>query len=187
MRAHVTTHYLETTSRGQIRGRTLEASICQIAKVDPPSPELSRFFYTAIGGDWYWIDRLPWTYQQWLDDVARPNRETWILAVRGVPAGYYELELAPETGVEVVYFGLLPAYVGQGLGGVMLTNALYRGWDWLKTESAATAQRVWLHTCSLDHPTALAHYQARGLVLYKTEIEQKELPDKPVGPWPGAR
>lgn len=195
MRVEVTTHYLETTSRDQIRGRALDATTCQIAKVTPPSPELSRFFYTAVGGDWLWVDRLPWTYQQWLNDVGRPNRETWILSARGIPAGYYELELAPESGVEIVYFGLLPASVGKGLGGAMLTHALHRGWDWLESTpsttpsstSSTTARRVWLHTCSLDHPAALANYQARGLVLYKTEVEHKELPDKPIGPWLGAR
>jgi GNAT superfamily N-acetyltransferase len=187
MRVEVTTHYLETTSRSQIRGRAVDPATCQVAKVDPPSPELSRFFYTAVGGDWFWVDRLPWTYQQWLDDVGRPNRETWILSMRGVPAGYYELELAEPSGVEIVYFGLLPASVGKGLGGAMLTHALHRGWDWLEIAPQSTARRVWLHTCSLDHAVALANYQARGLTLYKTEVEEKELPERPIGPWPGAR
>lgn len=187
MLVEVKTWYLETTSPGQIRGRTLDPAACRVSRVTPPSPELSRFFYTAIGGDWYWVDRIPWTYQQWLDDVAREERETWVLTVEGVPAGYFELELAPATGVEIVYFGLLPQYVGHGFGSGLLVAALRRGWERLASEPSTTAQRVWLHTCSLDHPSALTNYQARGLHHYKTETEQKELPERTPGPWPNAR
>ena len=54
--------------------------------------ELSRFFYRAVGGDWYWLDRLDWTYDQWRDWVTAPGHELWTCWVDGVPAGYFELE-----------------------------------------------------------------------------------------------
>src|SRR5262249_46670039 len=140
----------------------------------------NRFLYTAVGGDWYWTDRLPWTYRQWRQYLERPELETWVLSVGGVPAGYFELKAQAGGGIEGAYFGLLPALVGGGLGGHLLTAAVERGW-------ARGARRVWLHTCTLDHPQALANYRARGFRVYRVETEVKEEPDAPPGPWPGAR
>jgi GNAT superfamily N-acetyltransferase len=180
MNVLVTTSYLEMTSPGELRPRRSDRPGLTFARVPAPMPELNRFFYTAAGGDWYWLNRLPWTYQQWSDSLSRPALETWLLSAAGVPAGYCELEAQAGGDVEIVYFGLLPAFIGQGLGAHLLTEAVERGWE-------MGARRVWLHTCTLDHPAALAHYQARGFRLYRTETKAEQLPDDPPGPWPGAR
>lgn len=180
MPVNVTTYYLEMTSPRELRPRRLDRPGLTFSRVPGPMPELNRFFYTAIGGDWFWIDRLVWTYQQWLDYLSRPELETWVLAVDGVPAGYAELERQAGAAVEIAYFGLLPAFVGKGLGGYALTATIERAW-------AMDAHRVWVHTCSLDHPSALANYEARGLRVYKQETKAQELPPQPPGPWPGAR
>jgi ribosomal protein S18 acetylase RimI-like enzyme len=150
-----------------------------LVRVAPPMPELNRFFYATVGGDWHWTDRLPWTRQQWLDYLNRPEFETWMLTAGGIPAGYFELEKQPGESVEVAYFGLLPRFIGGGLGGHLLTCAIERGF-------ALGGRRVWLHTCTLDHPQALANYQARGFRLFKEETELKEVAERPIGPWPGA-
>src|SRR5258708_18187879 len=168
------------TSPGELKpSRTTRGDVAFV-RVETPMPELNRFFYTAVGGNWFWTDRLPWSYQRWLDYLNRPELETWSLTVAGVPAGYAELEWQAEGG-EVVYFGLLPAFIGQGLGGHLLTVTVERAWE-------RGAKRVWLHTCTLDHPNALAHYQARGFRLYRQETQQdRDAPPVPTGPWPGAR
>ncbi len=176
----VTTSYLEMTSPGELRPRRSPRADLTFARVLAPMPELNRFFYTAVGGDWYWLDRLPWTYERWVEYVNRSELETWALSAAGVPAGYCELEAQAGGDVEIVYFGLLPSFIGQGLGGHLLTRAVERAWE-------MEARRVWLHTCTLDHPVALAHYQARGFRLYRTETKGEELPDVSPGPWPGAR
>ncbi len=142
-------------------------------------PELNRFFYTAIGGDWYWLERLAWTYAEWLKYLARPELHTWIVTVEGIPAGYFELEKQPGDDVEIVYFGLLPAFVEAGIGGWALTQAIERAWE-------MGARRVWVHTCDLDHPRALANYLARGFTVFKTETKHEDLPERSVGPWPGS-
>jgi len=142
-------------------------------------PELNRFFYTAVGGDWYWLDRLPWGYREWMAYLDRPELETWVVAVGGIPAGYYELERQPGDNFEIAYFGLLPAYIGAGLGGWALSEAVRRGWE-------MGAKRVWVHTCDLDHPGALANYLARGFSVFKTESKVEELPAVSPGPWPGS-
>ncbi len=180
MSVDVTTYYLEMRSPDELRPSRTTRSDVGFVRIEPAMPELNRFFYTAVGGAWYWTDRLPWTYQQWFDYLRRPELETWMLTVSGVPAGYAELEWQAGGDVEVAYFGLLPSYIGQGLGGHLLTLAVERVWE-------RGAGRVWLHTCTLDHPNALAHYQARGFRLYRQETEtDKGLPPQPTGPWPGS-
>ncbi len=180
MHADVTTYYLEMTVPGDLRPKRSDRADVVVGRVGPPMPELNRFFYTAVGGDWYWTERLPWTYRQWQAYLGRPELETWVLSVAGVPAGYFELEAQPGGDMEVAYFGLLPAFVGRGLGGHLLTVAVERGW-------ARGARRVWLHTCTLDHPQALANYRARGFRVYREEVTLKELLPEAPGPWPGAR
>jgi GNAT superfamily N-acetyltransferase len=179
MRIEVTTWYLEMTARSDLRPKRSSRSDLGLARVALPMPELNRFFYTAVGGAWYWIDRLGWTWSEWLSYLDRPELETWVLSVAGVPAGYFELEAQAKNAVEIAYFGLLPSYTGQGLGGHLLTLATERAWD-------RGADRVWLHTCSLDHPGAMGNYQARGFRLYRAEVESEDLPEKSPGPWPGA-
>ena len=179
MPTSVTTYYLEMTSPGDLKPKRSPRSDLVFGKVSTPSPELNRFFYTAVGGDWYWTDRLPWTYERWMQWLDRPELETWVLSADGVPAGYVELERQAGEDVELAYFGLLPAFIGQGLGAHLLTGAIEKAWG-------MGAKRVWVHTCTLDHPSALANYQARGFRLYKQETESKDLGETP-GPWPGAR
>lgn len=174
----VTTYYLEMTSPAELRPKRSPRTDLVLNQVAPPMPELNRFFYATVGGAWYWIDRLPWTYADWQRYLDRPELETWMLSVRGVPAGYFELESQPEGNVEIVYFGLLPSFVGQGLGGHLLTATVERAWQW-------GARRVWVHTCTLDHPQALGNYQARGFRLYREQTDPTVLPPAPIGPWPG--
>jgi GNAT superfamily N-acetyltransferase len=180
----VETYYLEMTAPGDLRPARRSVDGFGVERAAIPSPALNRFFYTAVGGDWFWIDRLGWGWDLWLAWLDRPEHETWIGSLDGTPAGYFELErqAAPAgDDVELVYFGLLPGFLGRGLGGLLLTAAVARAWGMEGT------RRVWVHTCSLDGPAALANYQARGFRLYATEKHLKELPAEPPGPWPGAR
>jgi GNAT superfamily N-acetyltransferase len=164
----------------QLTGAPAPPLRLSLVRAELPSPELGRFLYTAVGGDWYWIDRLPWTYAQWQERLSTPGVETWVAYVCGTPAGYFELELQPQDDVEIAYFGVLPAFVGKGVGGWLLTKAIQRGWE-------MGAARVWVHTCSLDGPNALANYRKRGMVVFKEESAEQELPERSPGPWPGAR
>jgi GNAT superfamily N-acetyltransferase len=173
-------YYLEMTAPSDVRPSGARAEGFRVEQARIPSPELNRFLYTAVGGDWYWIDRLGWTYRRWLDWLDRPELETWVGYVDGTPAGFFELERQPEAIVELAIFGLLPGFLGRGLGGALLTAAAERAW-------AMGASRVWVHTCSLDGPAALANYQARGFRLYATKAIEQELPNETSGPWPGAR
>jgi GNAT superfamily N-acetyltransferase len=130
----------------------------EIVRVTPPDGALSRWFYREVGRAYGWIDHLARSdaeWQAWADGV-----ETWVATVGGDRAGYYELS-EDDGGVQVAYFGLLPAFHGQGLGGFLLTHALRRGFE--------RASRVWLHTCTLDGAAALPNYRARGMRPFRTE------------------
>lgn len=172
--------FLEMKSPEDLRARLLDRDDLAVARVPAPFPELSRFFYTAVGGDRYWMERLPWTYARWLEYLGRPELQTWAFSVGGVPAGYSEVEAQPLGDVEIVKFGLVPAFIGQGLGAHFLSELLRRVWG------RESTQRIWLHTCTLDHPHALANYEARGFTRFRRQAVRKQFPEQSPGPWPGA-
>ncbi|MBC2877536.1 MULTISPECIES: GNAT family N-acetyltransferase [Streptomyces] len=172
----------------------------RFVRSEVPSPEFSRFLYTAVGGDHAWTDRLAWPYARWQEYLDRPGVETWVAYDRGTPAGYAELapgDPGPEFGgagpvggaasVEIVYFGLLPAFQGRRIGGHLLTHGVRRAWDLAERHpELPPTRRVWLHTCSKDGEHAMANYERRGFTVFATKTEDE--PDVPApGPWPGAR
>ncbi len=171
--------YLEMTDPAQLRPSRRDFPELEIRQVEEPSPEYNRFFYRSIGGDWYWMVSFHWTYAQWLAYVSRPGFETWAAYLRGAPAGYFELAPGENGAIDIAHFGLLPAYAGRGMGGYFLTRAVQRAW-------ATGAQRVTVNTCTLDHPHALANYQARGFRIVRTAERWSALPPEPPGPWIGA-
>lgn len=194
----VTTTYLEQTSPDDLRPSTPPAEPGQIVRVDEISPEFNRFLFTAVGGDWHWRARLAWTLADWTNWLSRPGVETWVLWSRGTPAGYIELEPARDhdagpagdvsgTQVEIAYFGLLGRFIGRGLGGHLLGTGIAHAWRLHERwPELAPVRRVWVHTCTLDGPHALANYVARGMRPYRSEEKDEQLPPTPPGPWPGA-
>lgn len=186
-RVEVTTWFLEQGDPGELRAAREPDVPVDIVRAELPSPELSRFLYTAVGGDWYWIDRLFWTRAEWAAWLERSGVETWIAHVRGTPAGYVELDPRPGGQVEIAYFGLLPGFLGQGIGGRLLATGTARAWDLAdRRPEMEPTRRVWVHTCSLDGPAALRTYRSRGFKVYDTRTTVESLPDRPLGPWPGA-
>ncbi|MBN2412745.1 GNAT family N-acetyltransferase [candidate division KSB1 bacterium] len=174
MKTKITVFYLEMLNPDDFRPSTKIVKDLEIMQVKIPCPEYNRFLYSAVGRDWNWYGKLSWTDNQWEEHVNRPGLETWVAYISGTPAGYFELNKQPGNNVEILYFGLLPKFIGQGLGGLLLTEAVRHAWD-------TGAKRVWLHTCSLDHPAALENYKSRGFSLFKQETEYKELPDAEPG------
>jgi len=156
--ADVTITYLAIDDPAAVRPAGPPRVQAEIEKVDPPDGEVSQWFYAAVGGAYAWTDRLDDDDATWQAHADRV--ETWVASVGGQRAGYFEL-LEEDGNVEIAFFGLLQPYHGLGLGGHLLTVALRRGFE--------LAPRVWLHTCTLDGPHALANYEARGMVPYRTE------------------
>ena len=181
MRQRVRTTYLEMLSPEALRFPSRVPDDLLVVRAAIPSPELNRGFYTGVGGDWFWLDRLSWSWDQWMAWLERPEVETWIALQAGTPAGYFELERQAGGSVEIAYFGVLPQFAGKGIGGYLLSQATHRAWA-----MAPEVRRVWLHTCDLDHPGAVRNYLARGFTVFKEEEADMDLPAQSPGPWPGA-
>jgi GNAT superfamily N-acetyltransferase len=154
----VTITYLALDDPAGIRPAKPPRVAAEIERVDPPDGEVSRWFYSAVGGAYAWTDRLDDDDETWQKHAEQV--ETWVATVGGNRAGYVEL-LPTDDEVEIAYFGLLQPYHGLGLGGHLLTFALRRAFE--------LRPRVWLHTNTLDGPHALPNYEARGLIPYRTE------------------
>ena len=136
-----------------------------VAIVDPSDFELNRRFYCSVGSQWDWTDRLNWSQDEWLNYVDRDVLKTYVGRLNGCDVGYFELEIQESGNIEIVLFGLLPQYIGKGLGGSLLSAAVDCAWEFSDTD------RVWVHTCTHDHKHALDNYRARGFKLFRTELE----------------
>ena len=133
-----------------------------VHQVDDCAPSFWRRLYSEVGSQYHWVDRLVWSDDDIRAYLADPAVSLWVLSVDGGVAGYFELRTHADDSVEIAYFGLLPSYVGRGLGKYLLSEAAARAW-------ALRPARVWLHTSTLDHPAALPNYLARGFEVFKVE------------------
>ncbi|HEU5089235.1 MAG TPA: GNAT family N-acetyltransferase, partial [Roseiflexaceae bacterium] len=165
----VITTYLELRHAGALRPARLDDADITVVEAMQPTVAFYRFLYAAVGSTYAWTDRLAWSDAELHDYLQRPGVTILVVYVRGVPAGYVELlREADEPGTEIAYFGIMPEFQGRGLGKYLLTVGAERAFD-------GGAERVWLHTCSLDGPYALANYQARGFMPYKTIAHQRQI------------
>jgi len=153
----ITTWYLEMTSPGRLRpARPVKGF--EVRRLPRPDAALSRHLYDEVGGPWQWTDRLGWGLARWEAHLGQPGVDTWVGYLEGEPVGY--AELARDGGeVEIASFGLVPGMAGRGLGGALLATITQAAWE-------GGAERVWLHTCSLDSPAALPSYERRGFRRY---------------------
>ena len=139
--------------------------------VDPPCPEFNWFLHQWVGTPFRWGGRESWGAADWNAFAGDDNVQTWVASLGRGPAGYFELQKQPDGSVQICCFGLSERFIGQGLGGTLLTTAVRQAW-------AMDANRVWLATCSHDHPHALKNYQARGFTL----VEQSTHPPNTLHP-----
>jgi GNAT superfamily N-acetyltransferase len=159
--------YLEMRDPSELRPARVPETPVDIRLETPCAPVLYRSLYLGVGEGYRWTDRAAWTDAQIAAHLDQPGLDVWVARVEGGLAGFFELRRCEDGSVEVAYFGLLPAFIGRGFGGYLATEALRRAW-------ALGPSRVWLHTCTFDHPAALANYLKRGLVI--TGIEAYDAP-----------
>jgi GNAT superfamily N-acetyltransferase len=167
-RVEVVRTYLALDDPAQLRPGKAAGAGVRLLRQSPCPVSLYRHLYAEVGAQWFWHDRLEWSDAALAAHLAAPNVRLWELQVDGESAGYFELQRHDDGGVEIVYFGLIPKFIGRGLGGFMLTRATEEAW-------AMSANRVWLHTCTLDSSSALPGYKARGFQPYKTQRLEVEI------------
>jgi GNAT superfamily N-acetyltransferase len=164
----VTRTYLEMTSPDQLRTVGLTQPLPRIERVGECPVSFFRFLYAEVGRAFHWTDRLGWSDQAIREYLASPDVSLWLMTWEAAPAGYFELKRHADGSVEVAYFGLLPEYFGRGWGKYLLEQAVKAAWSLSPT-------RVWLHTCTLDHPAALPNYLARGFRAFREETYTAEI------------
>tara|TARA_B000000557_G_scaffold256064_1_gene247847 strand:- start:284 stop:787 length:504 start_codon:yes stop_codon:yes gene_type:complete len=157
-------NYLEINSIKDLKETNQSFDDFSIVLIDPINFQLNKFFYKNIGKKHRWVDRLIWSEQQWIDYVSNSKVKTYVLKKKDDLVGFFELIFHLENKeVEIAYFGILEEYQNKKLGSFLLSEAIKKSFN-------ENINRVWLHTCSLDHENALKNYLARGMKIYKSEI-----------------
>jgi GNAT superfamily N-acetyltransferase len=152
--------YLEMLERPT--GRQLPAPLDRLAlmRVEHCTVSFYRYLYNTVGEPWLWFERRLLGDNALAALIHQPTIEIFVLYVRGVPAGYFELDASAPRETKLCYFGLVPDFIGRRLGPFLLQAAIDRAW------SSRPVERLWLHTSTFDHPKALQVYQQAGFVVY---------------------
>jgi len=151
--------YLEMLKRPAVQRFPAPLETLALMRAEACTVSFYRYLYNTVGEPWLWFER------RIIDDAAvaaqihRPTIEIFVLYVRGVPAGFFELDVAAPRETKLCYFGLIPDFIGRRLGPYLLQAAVDRAWS-------RPIDRFWLHTSTFDHPRALSVYQRAGFVVY---------------------
>ena len=161
--------YLEIKSLNKLNEVLKPTGNYSIYLVDPNDFQLNKFLYKQIGKKYFWKDRLEWSNKNWIDYVSNKKISTYVLKDNEDIVGYFELIFHEIKGeAEIAYFGILEDYFGKKLGGYLLSEAIKKSFE-------IDINRVWLHTCSLDHKNALKNYLSRGMTIFKSEIFKNKI------------
>ena len=153
--------YLEINTINDLKTKPILSDCFSLKEASKYNFDLNKFFYKQIGKRHQWVDRLIWQDKDWLKYISNENLRTYILKIENDLVGYFEL-IFNNNDCEIAYFGILEEFIGKGFGGFLLSEALKIGFK--------KANRIWVHTCSLDHPNAIENYKSRGMKIFKTEI-----------------
>ena len=165
----VTRTYLEMRNPAELQAARCDDPRIRVTQMHECTPSFFRHLYVEVGRNYHWIDRLPWTDDDIVAHLSQVEISLWLMTDDGATAGYFELRRCEDGSVQIGYFGLLPRFLGRGLGKHLLTCATEQAW-------ADGANRVWLHTCTLDDPAAMPNYLKRGFRPFKSEAYSVDLP-----------
>ena len=163
MTKEVKRNYLEINSLQDLKEGNKPSENYSLSLIDPINFQLNKFFYKSIGKNHKWMDRLTWPEEKWINYVSSKNVKTYVLKFNDDLVGFFELIFhLKKKETEIAYFGILEEYQNKKLGSYLLSEAI-------KKSFKKNVNRVWVHTCSLDHKNALNNYISRGMRIYKTE------------------
>lgn len=163
----VTVFYLEMVTPSQRSVRVPRDGL-SVVHVQSPTVPYYRALYDAVGKEFHWLSRRKMSDEALATLLGDPRNELHVLHIGGAPAGFAELDRRQANEIELVQFGLMRDFIGQGLGKWFLQWTVDKAWSY-------EPNRFWLHTCTLDHPAALPNYTKAGFVLFKQEAIRREL------------
>jgi len=151
--------------RARPRPRPAPASRLRLDRWREPAPDRYRTLFRRVGAPWLWFSRLVMSDEALMAIVHHPAVELYAVTdARGIELGMLELDFREPATCEIAYFGLVPELTGQGEGRWLMAHTLMLAWR-------ADIERVWVHTCTLDHPKALGFYRAQGFEPYARVVE----------------
>lgn len=154
--------HLEMRQRPRLPAPPPPALKLAVLRADAITVPFYRYLYNTVGGPWLWYERRRMRDDELAAVIRHDDVDVFVLYAGGEPAGYAELDRRAMPDIELAYFGMLPEFIGRKLGPWLLHWVIDAAW-------ARDPERLWVHTCSLDHPRALALYQRAGFVPYKQE------------------
>tara|TARA_B100000902_G_C26989657_1_gene754425 strand:+ start:62 stop:565 length:504 start_codon:yes stop_codon:yes gene_type:complete len=164
VKKEVKRNYLEINSIEELIEGKNPSKDYSLNLIDPIDFQLNKFFYKNIGKNHEWVDRLIWSEEEWIKYLSDDKVKTYVLKHIDDLVGFFELIFHKENKeVEIAYFGILEEYQNKKLGSYLLSEAIKKSFEF-------KINRIWLHTCSLDHKNALNNYISRGMKIFKTEI-----------------
>lgn len=159
----VITH-LEMREAPRLPHRPLPAGKVAFLHAEKPTISFYRYLYETVGGPWLWWERCAMSDAELAAIVHDDYVEVYVLYVNGVPAGYGELDRREMPAIELAFFGLIPDFIGHGLGPTLLQWMIEQAWT-------HEPDVLTVHTCTLDHPRALGLYQKLGFSPVRQETE----------------
>ena len=151
--------------RGKPRGRPLPDTPLRLVPWVTPSLTAYRTLFRRVGEPWLWFSRLVMEDSDVEAIIHNPNVAIWAVIDRqGIEVGILELDFRERGQAEIGYFGLIPELAGKGHGRWLMAHCLVQAWR-------PGVERVWVHTCTLDHPSALGFYQRSGFTPYARAVE----------------
>jgi GNAT superfamily N-acetyltransferase len=163
----VTVYYLEMLSPIR-RSVPAPRDGLTVVHVETLTVPFYRSLYDAVGKQFHWLSRRKMSDEALAAILADPRNELHVLHVDGTPAGFAELDRRQPDEIELVQFGLISDFIGQGLGKWFLQWSIDKAWSY-------QPKRFWLHTCTLDHLAALPNYTKAGFKLFKQEAIRREV------------
>jgi GNAT superfamily N-acetyltransferase len=140
-----------------------------LRRVEAPGVDWFRDLYRRIGEEWLWFSRVRMADAELAAIIQAPGVEIYALVHDGRDEGLLELDFRQSGQCELVFFGVTEKLIGTGAGRFLMNRALERAWS-------GPVDRVWLHTCTFDHPAALAFYQRAGFRPFRRQIEIEDDP-----------
>ncbi len=140
-----------------------------LTRIEQPDPGWYRDLFQRVGTPWLWFSRLAMPAAELANILNDPQVEVYALSLHGRDVGLLELDFRAQASCELAYFGLTEAVQGTGAGRWLMNRALERAFS-------RPIERFWVHTCTLDHPRALAFYLRSGFTAYARRIEVADDP-----------
>jgi len=96
--------------------------------------------------------------------LSDPRVEIYAFHVLDADEGLVELDFRDDRTCELSFFGVTQPFIGKGAGRWLMNRALELAWQ-------HPIERFWVHTCSLDHPSAISFYRRSGFEPFAREVE----------------